>query len=186
MTNPRKTIIIVLATMLLILGAAFWLYSPAIFQEGNPWPQIKGATQLLLGKDRIVKLDNGYHMTRTAGGYDALRELVGRDGYRPTEQLGSGFFFRALDGRTLVVTHRYYSRQFSLWKISQGEKLPEPSIAEQIRQCMALSNWASHETCLRLIATINDFDSCVAAGFSIMKSNPPQCATPDGRTFVEK
>jgi tryptophan-rich sensory protein len=33
---------------------------------------------------------------------------------------------------------------------------------------------------------ITDYDSCVNAGFSIMKSNPPQCATPDGRTFIQE
>ena len=44
---------------------------------------------------------------------------------------------------------------------------------------------ASHEKCNELLKQITDYKSCVAAGFSIMKSNPPQCATPDGRIFVE-
>jgi predicted NAD-dependent protein-ADP-ribosyltransferase YbiA (DUF1768 family) len=33
---------------------------------------------------------------------------------------------------------------------------------------------------------IRNFDDCVNAGFTIMKSNPPQCATPDGRTFTDE
>ena len=34
-------------------------------------------------------------------------------------------------------------------------------------------------------AVITDFDSCVAAGNSILKSYPAQCVTQDGKTFVE-
>jgi len=32
--------------------------------------------------------------------------------------------------------------------------------------------------------TITNFDECVAAGYPIMESDPPQCATPDGRIFI--
>jgi hypothetical protein len=48
-----------------------------------------------------------------------------------------------------------------------------------------MSDTASKEKCDELLKQITDFDSCVMAGFSIMKSNPPQCATPDGRTFIQ-
>ena len=33
---------------------------------------------------------------------------------------------------------------------------------------------------------INSFEKCVAAGYPIMKSNPPQCAVPGGKTFTER
>ena len=59
------------------------------------------------------------------------------------------------------------------------------SIAEQLRECLPLSDMGSKETCDRLLAAIKDFNDCVNAGFAIMKSNPPQCATPDGRNFTE-
>lgn len=32
---------------------------------------------------------------------------------------------------------------------------------------------------------ITNYEECVAAGFAIMKSNPPQCATPEGKIFFE-
>jgi len=35
-----------------------------------------------------------------------------------------------------------------------------------------------------LDSSINSYEDCVAAGHSIMKSNPEQCQTPDGRTFT--
>ena len=35
------------------------------------------------------------------------------------------------------------------------------------------------------IAAIDSFESCAAAGYSIMESYPPQCMTPDGRGFTQ-
>ena len=32
--------------------------------------------------------------------------------------------------------------------------------------------------------SVNSFEECAAAGYSIMESYPEQCRTPDGRTFV--
>jgi eight-cysteine-cluster-containing protein len=32
---------------------------------------------------------------------------------------------------------------------------------------------------------VSNYEECVAAGYGIMKSNPPQCMTPGGRTFTE-
>ena len=34
-------------------------------------------------------------------------------------------------------------------------------------------------------ATVTDFDSCVAAGYPVMESYPPQCTTPDGKHFIQ-
>ncbi|OGF28163.1 hypothetical protein A2303_01970 [Candidatus Falkowbacteria bacterium RIFOXYB2_FULL_47_14] len=62
----------------------------------------------------------------------------------------------------------------------------EINLAEALAECLPKSDSESHEKCQELLSLIHDFDDCVAAGFSIMKSNPPQCATPDGRTFTEE
>jgi tryptophan-rich sensory protein len=76
---------------------------------------------------------------------------------------------------------------FSIWQLSSNKDFPEQkSVAELLAECLPMSDWASKEKCDALLAKITDFDSCVSAGFSIMKSNPPQCATPDGRNFTEK
>ncbi len=34
-------------------------------------------------------------------------------------------------------------------------------------------------------ASIASFEECVAAGYPIIESYPPQCTTPDGRTFTQ-
>ncbi len=60
------------------------------------------------------------------------------------------------------------------------------SLADELKECLPKSDTASHEKCNELLATIRNFDDCIDAGFSIMKSNPPQCATPDGRNFTDE
>lgn len=60
------------------------------------------------------------------------------------------------------------------------------SIAAQLRECLPKSDMVSHDKCQELLNGIKNFDDCVNAGFSILKSNPAQCATPDGRTFAQE
>lgn len=58
-------------------------------------------------------------------------------------------------------------------------------ISAELKECLPKSDVASNKKCLELMALIESYEDCVAAGFPIMKSNPSQCATPDGRTFHE-
>jgi hypothetical protein len=58
-------------------------------------------------------------------------------------------------------------------------------IAAELRACLPKSDTGSRETCRRLLAGITDYQECVAAGFSVLDSYPPRCATPDGRTFTD-
>jgi membrane-bound inhibitor of C-type lysozyme len=60
----------------------------------------------------------------------------------------------------------------------------DENIASQLADCLPKSDMASKAECERLLRKILNFDDCVNAGFAIMKSNPPQCATPDGRNFT--
>ncbi|MDD2681268.1 MAG: hypothetical protein PHE20_04220 [Patescibacteria group bacterium] len=308
------------------------LYKPVIFQEGNPWPQIKGIMQLKFGDADIVKLsgsDNKF-MTESKNG-TTIHDFMKTKGYEFTEQMGSGYFFKSATGQTAVATHRYYSRHYSLWNITENinntesnndlwttittsdgitfqypkeilseyiseaqwppkliiedrpficnpsgneiqqggqteqrlvdnrvycitkesegvagsiytaytyefpkdnqtgvitftlrfvqcQNYDEPkasecesersafdidgtvdrivqsikikskqlSIAEELKDCLPKSDMDSYERCNELLETIRNFDDCVKAGFSIMKSNPPQCATVDGRTFTDE
>ncbi len=62
-----------------------------------------------------------------------------------------------------------------------GEDLEEENrswdmVAAELKECLPKSDMASYES----------FDACVAVGFSIMKSNPPQCVLPNGRIFLEE
>ncbi|HNW96446.1 MAG TPA: hypothetical protein PLQ44_00090 [Candidatus Paceibacterota bacterium] len=180
----NKKILIILAIVVFILGGFFFLYSCTIFQEGNPWPQIKGITQLTFGNSDIVKLSGSddRYMTKSKNGQEAVENLMKNRGYEFVEQMGSGYFFKSSTEKRIVVIHEYYTRYYSLWDIVETK---ENSLAEELRDCLPKSGTASHEKCTELLKQITDFDSCVAAGFSIMKSIPLQCATPDGRTFIQ-
>jgi hypothetical protein len=69
-------------------------------------------------------------------------------------------------------------------QISKQDAITQ-SLAEQLAECLPKSDMTSHEKCNELLKQITNFDNCVIAGFSIMKSNPSQCATPDGRIFIQ-
>jgi hypothetical protein len=322
----KKRVFVCLGILLAVFVLAFLLYSPIIFQEGNPWPEIKGMTQLKFGDSDIVKLsgsDNKF-MTESKNG-TTIHDFMKDRGYEFTGQMGSGYFFESATVQKAIATHKYYSRYYSLWTITENDnnlwttttdalgvtfqypkellakyvsvaewppvikietgtyscqttpqeissmsditserlvdnrtycvniknegaagsvyssyiyttakndklvkvsftlqypncnnydegqsqactsereafdidstvdrivqsivvKQEQRTLAEELRDCLSKSDTASHEKCNELLKRVVDYDSCVNAGFSIMKSNPPQCATPDGRTFVE-
>jgi len=326
----KKRVFVCLGILLVVFVLAFLLYSPIIFQEGNPWPEIKGIVQLKFSDSDIVKLpgsDNKF-MTESKNG-TVIHDFMKTKGYEFTGQMGSGYFFKSLTEQSAVATHKYYSRYYSLWTITENNndsnnnlwatttndqgitfqypkellakyvsvaewppvikietgtyscqttpqeissmsditsqrmvddrtycvniknegaagstyssyaytttkngklvnvsftlqypncnnydegqsqactsereafdidstvdrivqsivaKQEQRTLADELRDCLPKSDTASHEKCNELLKQITGYDSCVTAGFSIMKSNPPQCATPDGRTFVE-
>jgi hypothetical protein len=180
----NKKILLSISIIILVIGVFLFLYSPVIFQEGNPWPQIKGITQLTLGKSDIVKLsgfDNKY-LTKSRGGWEVIDGFLKNDGYEFVEQMGSGYFYKS-SSSNIIMTRRQYSRFYVIWTIIDDKVSLFNEL--ELRECLSKSNMASHEKCNGLLKQITDYKSCVAAGFSIMKSNPPQCVTPDGRIFVE-
>ncbi|MFA5247624.1 MAG: hypothetical protein WC415_00020 [Patescibacteria group bacterium] len=327
--SKNKKILLIASLVVLAIGFLTFTYLPVIFQEGNPWSEIKGVAQLTFGGSDMVKLsgsDNRY-LTKSNGGPMAVEVFMNDRGYEYTDQMGSGYFYKSSD-KTVVLTRRQYSRFYTIWTVSdstaetnndlwkivtnnegitfkypkelltkyisvvdwppqvkienkkfvcnpsgneiqqggqtelrlvdnrsycvtktsegaagsvyttytytfskgnqtgvinfslrlvQCKNYDDPqmsecenersafdtdgtidrvaqsmkdqsdqlSMAEGLKECLPKSDTASHEKCNELLKQITDYNSCVNAGFSIMKSNPPQCATPDGRTFVE-
>ena len=43
----------------------------------------------------------------------------------------------------------------------------------------------NYKLCKKPSLTVTDFESCIAAGYPVLESYPPQCKTPDNRTFIE-
>lgn len=331
-SSKNKKILLLVSAIILIAGIFLSLYFSVIFQEGNPWPQIKGIAQLTFGKSDIVKLsdsDNRY-LTKSQGGPMTIEVFMKGRGYEYTDQMGSGYFYKSLD-KTVVLTRRQYSRFYTIWTITENndsesgnnlwttttndqgitfqypkellakyvsvaewppvimietgtysckttpqevssmsditsERLVDNrtyclniknegaagsvyssyvytttrnnelvkvsftlqypncnnydeaqskactnereafdidsivdrivqsinstqeqiSLADELKECLPKSDTASHEKCNELLATIRNFGDCVNAGFSLMKSNPPQCTTPDGRNFTDE
>lgn len=57
------------------------------------------------------------------------------------------------------------------------------TIKEQLAQCLPFSDMQSKQKCDALIASITNFDECIAAGFENKTTVPPSCFLPDGRTL---
>jgi len=70
--------------------------------------------------------------------------------------------------------------------VAVEESTDANSIASQLKDCMPKSDIASKEKCEQLLESIRNFDQCVAAGFDILKSNPPQCQVPGGEAFTQE
>lgn len=178
--------------IILSFSLGLFLYSPTIFQEGNPWPQIKGTAKLILAQNKIVKISDteNKYMTKSEGGREVVINFMRQKGFDFVEQLGSGFVFER-QNKSIVVVHRQYSRFYSLWNFPKDlENIylaeTEIDLARELSDCLPKSDIGSHDKCQELLKTIVNFDDCVKAGFSIMKSNPLQCATIDDRIFVQE
>lgn len=186
MNTKNKTII--LSIISFALGALIYNYSPIIFQEGNPWPQIKGIALLTFGNKNIIKLDTkGNKYITKRDNIEVIKTFMKDQGYEFKEQLGSGFIFIKLNPETTATAiHKYYSRYYSLWNISEKLIIKDKSLAEELKECLPKSDQASYEKCNQLLDTIMNFDDCVSAGFPILKSNPPQCTTINGKNFIDE
>jgi len=179
---------VAIAIISFALGALIYNYSSVIFQEGDPWPQIKGIVQLNFTDKNIIKLsgEENRYMTKSKDGAGIIKYYMKDKGYDFIEQMGSGYFFESNTGESAVTTHRYYSRYYSLWSITENLTSKDTILADELKECLPKSDMASYERCNELLTTIRNFGDCVNAGFAIMKSNPPQCATPDNRTFIDE
>lgn len=125
--TKRNKIFGVFGALIVIFILLVLLYRPVIFQEGNPWPQIKGIAKLNIENIDITKLsryDNKY-MTNSKNGQEVLMNFLKNQGYKFIEQMGSGYFFQNDIGDRLTVTHKLYSRFYSIWTLSEVNEIRE-------------------------------------------------------------
>jgi len=114
----------------LIFGGIFCLvflyYKPIIFQEGDPKPLLKAVWRLNFSTEKIVKLDlpGEKYLTKSKNGEAALQDYLKTDSYQFVEQMGSAYFF-VNNKNKIIATHKYYSRFYSLWSLSQIERFSE-------------------------------------------------------------
>ena len=120
--SKHKKLLLIALLVVLIVGGWIIFYSSIIFQEGNPWPQIKGIVRLNFGSREVVKLDIGDNKYITkSDNPEIIKSFMKERGYEFREQLGAGYLFQSLTGESAVVVHRYYSRYYSLWSITENK-----------------------------------------------------------------
>lgn len=121
MDVKNKKIPFFIILIILFVSALLLLYSPIIFQEGNPWPQIKGIAKLTFGNQKMVKLDIGENKyISRSNDPEIIKSFMKEKGYNFTEQMGAGYMFLSEAGKGAVAVHRYYSRYYSLWSITEN------------------------------------------------------------------
>lgn len=119
--SKNKKVLLITSLAILVLGVFMFFYSNIIFQEGNPWPQIKGIAELIFDNKDIAKLDIGENKyIAKSDNPEIIKSFMKNKGYDFTEQMGSGYFFKSPAGTSAVAIHRYYSRFYSLWTISEN------------------------------------------------------------------
>ncbi len=127
--NILKNKAIIIAIISFALGALIYNYSAVIFQEGNPWPQIKGIAQLTFGNNDVVKLNIGQNKYITkSNNAEIIKSFMKEKGYDFTEQMGSGYLFESRTGTSAIATHRYYGRFYSLWTITENSNNPSNNL----------------------------------------------------------
>ncbi|MCF7795874.1 hypothetical protein K9M42_02170 [Patescibacteria group bacterium] len=127
MNRKVKNPIILISSFIVVFAFAFYYYSPVIFQEGNPLPYIKGILELNFSEKDIILLDSEdeLYFTKSKNGKEILSEKLSDEGYQFLEQMGSGYFFKNENEEKLIATHKYYSRFYSIWKITKTKDIKE-------------------------------------------------------------
>jgi hypothetical protein len=126
--SKNKKILLFVSVIILIAGVFVFLYSPVIFQEGNPWPQIKGIVQLNFANKNIVKIsgsENKY-ITKSENGKKIISDFLKDQGYKFLEQMGSAYVFESDNGDRLIASHIFYSRFYSIWSLSVTDNIRKP------------------------------------------------------------
>lgn len=113
-----------------------------------------------------------------SGAYDVTGNIIELTSF---EQTDGGKEF----SRPVKIGVANFGSRWLITGITVGE-YGSNAIAIELEECLPKSDMASKEKCDQLLGQITNFDDCVMAGFPIMKSNPPQCQTPDGRNFIQQ
>lgn len=118
----RKFLLIVCIIIGVIFTTLFLLYSKVIFQEGNPWPEIKGIVKISLSNQKVVKIlesseEGTWYMAKSSTGREDFIKFMESNGFTLYDQMGAGYLFKTADQKTRTVIYRHYTRFYGIWKV---------------------------------------------------------------------
>ena len=124
-----KRLKILVLALLLVLIIPFFIYSPTIFQEGNPLPVGYGIIKSLVTRDGYAKIDkNKYIVKAEAKDIQKLKDYLAQNQIVHVDQLGAAHFFKDKQGNSYTAISRMYSTAFQVWdfnnSVNQGLILP--------------------------------------------------------------
>ena len=115
-----KTLRIVGFLLLSILLLFFIIYSPVIFQEGNPIPVAYGIVSISVIHLPFVKIGTSKYLIR-ANEEDSqkLIEYLARNNMIFVDRMGSGWLFKDKTGKRYTAESRMYSTYFEILDIRE-------------------------------------------------------------------
>lgn len=116
----RKTVRILIAALLVVvLLWVFNLYSPVIFQRGNPIPYLSAAMQIDTD-NRYVKVGVSgtcdIYITKRGDSGRLFYDIAYDRGFEFVEQMGSGYIFSDGTNR-FTISSEVYLRYFTVWTV---------------------------------------------------------------------
>lgn len=120
-------------------------------------------------------------------GFAVYKYFQGNKQPLPLTKLILGLFILLLP---LIIGGGWFSYRIWTTNFQDNSELPlvieKKSLAQELAECLPKSDMASRDKCQQLMATITDYDTCVAAGFPVMESYPQRCQTASGKTFTKE
>ncbi|HSW89119.1 MAG TPA: hypothetical protein VLG12_08195 [Candidatus Saccharimonadales bacterium] len=99
-----------------ILLLFFILYSPVIFQEGNPLPIAYGLGKITLTQAAFVKINTNTYLVRANDkDFTKLIEYLAKNNIFFVDRMGSGWFFKNKSGKRYTAESRMYSTHFEIF-----------------------------------------------------------------------
>jgi len=121
----QKVLIVSCITLWIVLIFVFSFYSKIIFQEGNPWPEIKGITKTTLRIEKVVEIfkteKETWYFTKSGSGREDFISFMNEKELLFVDQMGAGYFFRDANQKNITVIHSLYTRYFDIWKVYWSE-----------------------------------------------------------------
>lgn len=131
MSKRLNVLIIVLFSILII---PFLVFSPTIFQEGNPLPVMSGIMKLSMTGEGYAKINEHKYIVRAnEKDIKKLEDYLAQNNLVHAEQMGSAHLFKDKNGKTYTAISRMYTTSFEIWdfsnSVNQGSKQKREFIA---------------------------------------------------------
>lgn len=118
-TASRRSRILLVFAVIILLFAFLMLFGEILLQEGNPFPVLRSAIQLeLSGADVVPVAGEGILYIQKAGSEEPLTDYLSGYGWAFSERLGSSIFYER-NGETLYADSRMLTRRYVVYELDQ-------------------------------------------------------------------
>lgn len=117
----KKILLALLLLFIVLLGLLFFRFGTALTQEGNPLPILSSIFVLDFSDSEYEEFAQSRFVSENTGEmrYDVVKNLMNKNGWKFTEQMGSGLFFEK-DAETILIETRQFTKHYFLWDVPGG------------------------------------------------------------------